>query len=347
MSLLYRRPDSPIWYATKSRKSTRTTNRKLAEEFAKKELQTAWRDEVLDERVRTWSDLTAAWTDAKGEEKRSFDADLRVIRDTTEFLRRREMLDKPLSAIDADTIREYGKQIKLRASGATANRHLTIIRSMLRKAAKWRWISAVPDIELYKESLAAPRWLTREEFAAFITHLPPWVADMATVAVQTGMRYANVAGLRWQWIGEDLRVCHVPASHTKTGRMYTVPVSSVAKNVLEKLRGAYGRTDGTIASGNKIPDLVFQNPARPGELVESVRFWWDRACIKSGIDVRFHDLRHTWASWHLQAGTPDRIIQEAGGWAGPQMLQRYSHLATKHLTAYADNLNKEPTSGTA
>jgi len=55
-------------------------------------------------------------------------------------------------------------------------------------------------------------------------------------------------------------------------------------------------------------------------------------------DFRWHDLRHTWASWHVQAGTPLHVLQELGGWASPEMVQRYAHLSAAHLEDYANNI---------
>jgi integrase len=56
-------------------------------------------------------------------------------------------------------------------------------------------------------------------------------------------------------------------------------------------------------------------------------------------DFRFHDLRHTWASWHTQAGTPMLILQKLGGWKTLSMLNRYSHLNAEHLFQQAGASN--------
>ncbi len=84
---------------------------------------------------------------------------------------------------------------------------------------------------------------------------------------------------------------------------------------------------------------------------------WKKALIKAGIDVvtkvhqqgkhkgkeyitsifRFHDLRHTWASWHIQNGTRIEVLQRLGGWETLAMVQRYAHLAPEHLAEFANN----------
>lgn len=51
-----------------------------------------------------------------------------------------------------------------------------------------------------------------------------------------------------------------------------------------------------------------------------------------------HCLRHTFASWHIQAGTPIAILQKLGGWASHEMVLRYAHLAPNHTAAYANKI---------
>src|SRR5665213_1205638 len=48
------------------------------------------------------------------------------------------------------------------------------------------------------------------------------------------------------------------------------------------------------------------------------------------------DLRHTWATLHMQAGTPLHVVQQLGGWAGTQMTQRYAHFSPGHLAGHLD-----------
>ena len=67
----------------------------------------------------------------------------------------------------------------------------------------------------------------------------------------------------------------------------------------------------------------------PGQVSTSA---WYRALKRAGLkDFRFHDLRHTWASWHIQIGTPLFALQELEGWKTERMLRRYAHLDADHL----------------
>src|SRR5205085_8440941 len=67
---------------------------------------------------------------------------------------------------------------------------------------------------------------------------------------------------------------------------------------------------------------------------------WKLASARAGIqDFRWHDLRHTWASWHVQMGTPLYALKELGGWQTLEMVNRYAHLAPEHLKAHAARLS--------
>jgi integrase len=83
---------------------------------------------------------------------------------------------------------------------------------------------------------------------------------------------------------------------------------------------------------------VFSFRGRPITQV-STKAWY-AALERAGIDdFRWHDLRHTWASWHVQGGTPLFALQELGGWESPEMVRRYAHLAADHLAPYAERLS--------
>ncbi len=66
---------------------------------------------------------------------------------------------------------------------------------------------------------------------------------------------------------------------------------------------------------------------------------WRNAVDKAGLgDLRFHDLRHTWASWHRQNGTSCDELKELGGWKSRSMVDRYAKFATEHLAVAASRI---------
>lgn len=70
---------------------------------------------------------------------------------------------------------------------------------------------------------------------------------------------------------------------------------------------------------------------------------WRKALVRAGIkNFRWHDLRHTWASWLRQAGVPTWVLQELGGWKSESMVRRCAHMSAEHLQPYAERLGFEP-----
>jgi integrase len=80
-----------------------------------------------------------------------------------------------------------------------------------------------------------------------------------------------------------------------------------------------------------------------GKHMEAVGSAWNRALHKVEIrDFRFHDLRHTWASWHVMNGTSLQELMELGGWKSYEMVLRYAHLAPEHVADAASRIEKAP-----
>lgn len=73
-----------------------------------------------------------------------------------------------------------------------------------------------------------------------------------------------------------------------------------------------------------------------------------RALECAGIErsFRWHDLRHTWASWHVQNGTPLQELMELGSLASYDMVLRYAHLAADHLRRAAYRIDGAPATQT-
>jgi len=91
------------------------------------------------------------------------------------------------------------------------------------------------------------------------------------------------------------------------------------------------------AQDGRHPKHVFSFRKRPIKQV-STKSWY-AALERAGIvDFRWHDSRHTWASWHVQNGTPLHALQELGWWESPEMVRRYAHFSAEHLAPYADRL---------
>jgi integrase len=109
-------------------------------------------------------------------------------------------------------------------------------------------------------------------------------------ALATGLRQSNVIGLEWSHVNLDTGHAWVDAAHSKNRKPIAVPLNTTALAVLQRQLG-------------KHPERVFTFRGRP--LAWGNTLAWRKALKRAGIDnFRWHDLRHTRASWYRQSGAP-------------------------------------------
>lgn len=235
--------------------------------------------------------------------------------------------DRQLIDVDAASFSEA-----LSAKSApTYNRLAAILRAAMRLAERAGWLERAPLIDRKREPARDPRFLTAAEWQRLRTELPPHLLVMADFAIATGLRWANVSGLEWRRVSLERKLVWIPATQAKGGKAIPVPLSLAAIEALQRIDGA--RTG-----------FVFTYRGKP---LRSPKTGWLAAVKRAGLaGFRWHDLRHTWASWHAMAGTPLAVLQKLGGWASQDMVQRYAHLAPEHLASFADNA-KAPKMDTA
>ena len=82
--------------------------------------------------------------------------------------------------------------------------------------------------------------------------------------------------------------------------------------------------------------MIQRGGAVVARMLDNVQQATIRPLIERFSDFRWHDLRHTWASWHVQAGTPLNVLKKLGGWASLDMVLRYAHLGADHLAEHAE-----------
>lgn len=211
-------------------------------------------------------------------------------------------------------------------SPARCNRLMALIRGLLRKAMReWEWIDRVPNFRMLREAKRRIRWLTREEAERLIVNLPEHLKDMVRFSLATGLRKSNVTDLEWSQVDLERRVAWIHHDQAKAGKPISVPLNAEAMVVLRRQQG-------------KHPMYVFTYRGHaPVRCVNGEG--WRNALKRAGIEnFRWHDLRHTWASWHVQAGTPLHVLQELGGWETVEMVRRYAHLAAEHLAPHAERI---------
>jgi len=218
-------------------------------------------------------------------------------------------------------------------TNATRNRHLSEVSKILHHAHRKGWIDGVPALRRFAEAKAEPRWLTPEQADLLIAELPPHLADMAKFSLATGLRESNVRLLRWSQVDIVRRVAWVLGRETKNGRALSVPLNADAIAVLKRQpKGVFVFTYRDI---QKVNGKVVRG--EPHTVWNCSSHAWYKAVKRASLDgLRWHDLRHTWASWHVMAGTPLPVLQMLGGWSSLAMVQRYAHIGAGYAASYAD-----------
>lgn len=207
---------------------------------------------------------------------------------------------------------------------ATVDRKLAFLRSVLRAAKlKWEWVDDAPFVELFNEEEERERYLEPHEVHRLIEALPPLFGDMALFAVSTGLRQANVFQLKWSEVNLAGRFCRFAGIKMKNGKSFSIALSETAISVL---RAQVGKSE----------EYVFpKEDGTPHTWLPSKM--WAETLEEAGLeDVRWHDLRHTWASLMRQSGVSLADLQEMGGWKSAKMVQRYAHLNVNHLRPMAE-----------
>ncbi len=234
-------------------------------------------------------------------------------------------------------------------SPATVNHYLQIIRTILRAAEQeWDWLDKAPRVRFRRVPKQRIRWLTQDEADRLLAALPEHLAEMVRFTLATGLRAANGTGLTWSQADLARRVGWVHADEAKDGVALNVPLNDEAVLVLRRQVGKHSvwvftYHDQPIANpnGKAWRKALDRAGIRAYRGKEAGSLYPTQAVYKYD-DFRWHDLRHTWASWHVMAGTPLEVLMELGGWDDYNMARRYAHLAPAHVAPYARNLDRGP-----
>jgi len=155
-----------------------------------------------------------------------------------------------------------------------------------------------------------------------LSELPAHQRDLALFALATGLRQANVIKLAWDQVDLQRKTVWIPGDKAKGKEDIHVSLSQLSVDLLQSQLG-------------KHKQHVFTYAGKPIGQVNTRA--WQRALKRSGIEnFRWHDLRHTWASWLVQNGTPLYDLQEMGGWKSSEMVRRYAHLAPAQMAKHAE-----------
>lgn len=302
------------------RESAQTADKRQAQEYHDRRKADCWRSAKLGEAPRpTWEEAVVRWFE-ENTARAGLSSVKTALRQAHPFLGGLRLDDISRDRLAAFVRAQRGAGL----AASTINLRLVFIRAVLNAAVEWGWLDTAPRHKALPIADRRICWLTREEAARLISELPPHLAAMARFSLATGLRESNVCRLEWNQVDVERRTGWIHADQAKSKRAIAVPLNADAMVVLREQQGLH-------------PRWVFPYRGRP--LRRANNEGWHAALQRVGLEgIRWHDLRHTWASWHVQAGTPLAALKELGGWASLTMVLRYAHLATDHLAEHADRI---------
>jgi integrase len=331
---LFKRKDSPYWWIKIScngrplQQSTGTSDRAKAQEYHDRLKSSLWDQARLGVKPsHTWNDAVVRFL-TETSHKASQVSDKIHLRWLDKFLNgvelgtiKRDLLDKIMAARIADGV-----------SNSSVNRVMEVVRAILRKAAnEWEWLDRAPSFRMLPEPTRRIRFLTQNEAERLIALLPEHLAAMVRFSLETGLRRANVVGLEWSQVDLARRTAWIHPDQAKARKAIAVPLSEAAVIVIRAQLGKH-QTHVFSYRGHRVTQVNTKA--------------WRAGLVRAGIEnFRWHDLRHTWASWHVQAGTPLYVLQELGGWESVEMVRKYAHMSTAHLVSYVDRLSSIKSNG--
>jgi integrase len=332
---IYKRKGSEVWYLDvnipgypRVRRSTGTDDRSKALAVEAKVKHELFSRPVL--RGKTWGNAVILWT------KRATrsDSDIYSLRKFAKYF--------PDRMIEEVTREDVDAALAFCKTPGTYMRYRTIVAAVLNLAKDEGWLTAVPKLATRQGKKTTRAWITPAQWTKLYLALPVHLRAPADFALQTGLRQANVLGLTWDRVDLERRMVWVEAEDTKAENAIAIPLSDRAYEILDTLQD----TD---------PTFVFTYRGKPFKKAKTA---FQAACVRAGLGrlvvgadgvaryqgFTWHGLRHTWATWHVQNGTPLDVLQKLGSWSDLRMVMNYAHHHPGHLAKYANNATrKEPT----
>ncbi|MFA9499697.1 tyrosine-type recombinase/integrase [Mannheimia sp. E30BD] len=212
-------------------------------------------------------------------------------------------------------------------SNSTQNKYIKSLQRIFSIAHKAGYITKVPYLPKKKEPPIRIRWITKEQAKILISNIrTEWMRNICSFALMTGARRTEILTLTWDKIDFERKIAIVSNDIAKSEKARSLLLNNSATELLKQQRGRHVKYVFVSSTGRPLDDIN--------------RKTFDAAtkrCLL--IDFHFHDLRHTWASWHVQAGTPLFTLKELGGWETLEMVKKYAHLNADHLLNHANSVN--------
>ena len=330
---LYRRRGSPHWwirYADPNgrivRESTGTSEKKLARDILAKKRVLVVEGRHLDKKKiprTTFFELCDQYWELWGKH-RPMKGLFHMIK-----IWKSKIGNLPVKEVSQQRIESFLNSHCENLTGATRNRHLTMLKAMFNKGSQWGLVIENPAVGIgrLREAGARTRFLDHEEIKRLLNSASEEFLPILITALHTGMRRGEILNLKWSEV--DLGNNIITVQESKSGRQRVIPIDETLYKVLYRLPSRFQK------------GYVFPSPVKLGKRRFDVLRQWRNVIRKADLEnVRFHDLRHTFASHLVMNGVDIKTVQELLGHASLNMTMRYSHLAPDHRLRAIKTLDK-------
>jgi len=241
-------------------------------------------------------------------------------------------LDK-ISSMLVEDFKAKRKQGGLAAK--TINNHLAVLRKCLHIAQEWVGLAMLPKIKLLKVPPPKFCFLTPEESDKLLNIIDDELLhDMALLALKTGLRFGELAGLGWSDVNLEKEILTV--RHSFVGGIIGSPKNNKTRDV-----PLTAQVCEMLDNRERVGDFVFcSNKGKPLRY-DKYRLMLQYSCQMAGLKkIGWHTLRHTFASHLVCKGVSLKTIQELLGHADMKMTMRYAHLLPTTLREAINLLDK-------
>jgi len=229
-----------------------------------------------------------------------------------------------LEEVSSGLICRYkSRRLQEGAKPATLNRELSVAKHAFNLGLKeWEWCKENPfcKVKMERENNARDRVLGYDEEERLLDVCPKWLGEIVTFALHTGARMGEILELTWRDVDLFRRV--VVIQQSKAGKPKIIPLTPTAMEVLKAKVKVRHINTSLVFSSNNATRISNRNLQRAFYV----------ALKKAQVEgLRFHDLRHTFASRLAMAGKDLYVIQKLLGHKEPRMVQRYAHHSVESL----------------
>lgn len=247
----------------------------------------------------------------------------------------RDLGDVPIELITPEVLRRWKEMLSRQHKASTVGRYMARLSTVLRVAVEeLEWLPTNPMRKIRKPKRGAGivRYLAAHERMALLAACQqsrnPSLYGIVVVAIALGGRKNEVRCLRWEQVDLEAGVVHFQV--TKTSKTLTLPLLGEALEVLTRL------------AQHREPGVPWVFPSPSGQRPRSIKGAWYAALQRAHIsNFRFHDLRHTTASYLAMSGATIQEISRILGHAAVQESLRYIHLTDQHLREVLDRMDKK------